>query len=277
MDDRLFLKVETEGAMGGENNGYMQILLGGGYRLPLWNSSALKLHVAAGPAGGGTANTGGGLLLDGGIGFEQNLTDRTALEISLGGVTTPTRKFEAVSLGLKLNYQFGLPNASAEPASWNNLLSAYNTADLRVRLTNQTYFKGDPQWRNQFIDQPVSNLGVQLDYFVTPNWFLTGQALAAYEGKAGAYMVGEVGTGLQWPVTKRLFVEGEVLVGAAGGGGLAVSGGLVGQANASVGYHLTDTLSLLATLGRIEALSGNFKANVAGASLTYQFTGFTRK
>lgn len=274
LDDRWFLKLESEGAMGGQNNGYMQILAGGGYRLPLTRSTAIKLHAAAGPAGGGGVDTGGGLLLDAGVSLQQNLTEHTALELSVGEVRAPSRSFEALSLALKLNYQFGLPNVSSPAVSWSALRD-FDSKPMRVRLANQTYFKADPQWRNRSIDQPVSNLGVQLDYFVSPHWFVTGQGLAAYAGNAGAYMTGQVGLGTQWPVSEHWFMEGEALLGAAGGGGLAVGGGLVGQVNASVGYHLSNALSVMATAGRIEALGGDFKANVAGVSLAYQFSGFT--
>ena len=55
IDDSCFLKVESEGAMGGDNNGYMQILLGGGLRLPITRTTSIKLHAAAGPAGGSGA------------------------------------------------------------------------------------------------------------------------------------------------------------------------------------------------------------------------------
>lgn len=274
LDDRWFLKLESEGAMGGESNGYMQILAGGGYRLPITRSTSIKLHAAAGPAGGGGVDTGGGLLLDAGVSLQQNLSARTALELSIGEVRAPSRSFEALSLALKLNYQFGLPNVSSTAVSWNALRD-FDTKSMRVRMANQTYLKADPKWRSSFVDTSVSNLGVQIDYFVSPHWFLTGQGLAAYAGNAGSYMTGEIGLGTQWPVSEHWFMEGEALLGAAGGGGLAVGGGLVGQVNASVGYHLSNALSVMATAGRIEALGGDFKANVAGVSLAYQFSGFT--
>lgn len=276
LDDRWFLKLESEGAMGGENSGYMQILVGGGYRLPLSRSTAIKLHAAAGPAGGGGADTGGGLLLDAGVSLQQNLTRRAALELSVGEVRAPSRSFEAHSAAIKLNYQFGLPSVSSSAVTWN-ALRGFDTESLRVRVANQTYFKAAPQWRNQYVDQPVSNLGVQLDYFMSPHWFVTGQGLAAYAGKAGAYMTGQVGVGTQWPMSERWFVEGEALLGAAGGGGLAVGSGLVGQANAAIGYHMSKSLSVMATAGRINALHGDFRANVAGLTLAYQFMGFTKK
>ncbi|MGC2166098.1 MAG: hypothetical protein WA632_08805, partial [Gallionella sp.] len=110
---------------------------------------------------------------------------------------------------------------SANAIPWS-AMRGFNPEKLRIRVVNQTYFKADPRWRNQYSEQPVSNLGVQLDYFVSPGWFITGQGLAAYAGKAGAYMTGQLGMGAQLPVSERWFVEGETLLGAAGGGGLAV-------------------------------------------------------
>jgi hypothetical protein len=276
LDQHWFLKLESEGAMGGQSNGYMQILAGGGYRYALSDSMAVKLHAAAGPAGGGGVDTGGGLLLDAGISLSQKLSMRTALELSLGEVHAPSKSFNATSLGVKLNYQFGLPDVSEQALSWS-ALSGFDATKLRARVTNQTYFKAAPLWRNRSVDQSVSNLGVQVDYFVSPNWFLTGQGLAAYAGDAGAYMTGQVGVGLQQALSQRWFVEGEALLGAAGGGGLAVGGGLVGQGKAAIGYRLSNALSLLASAGRVAALKGDFRANVAGMALVYQFVGFAHR
>ena len=195
----------------------------------------------------------------------------------MGEVRAPSRSFRAQSAALKLNYQFGLPGVSGNRISWP-ALGGFDAENLRVRVANQTYFKASPQWRNQYVDESVSNLGVQLDYFVTPQWFVTGQGLAAYAGEAGAYMTGQVGAGVQRQLSQRWFAEGEALVGAAGGGGLAVGGGLVGQLNASIGYRLTKQVSVLATAGRIQAMrGGDFKANVAGLSVAYQFNGFVQK
>jgi hypothetical protein len=276
LDDHWFLKAEAEGAMGGNNNGFMQILLGGGLRLPITRYTNLKLHAAAGPAGGGGADVGGGLLLDAGLGLQQKISRNLALELSAGAVKAPSHSFEAMSLAMKLNYQFGLPNVGADPVSWYGL-GEFDTTPLRVRLSNQTYFKADERWRNGNVNQEVSNLGVQVDYFLSDNWFLTGQGLAAYAGDAGAYMAGELGLGGVWNATPNWFIEGEALFGAAGGGGLAVGSGMVAQANASVGYRINKALSVMATAGHIADLQGDFKAHLAGVSLAYQFSAFTSK
>lgn len=275
LDDRWFVKLEADGAMGGNSAGYMQILAGGGYRLPITRQAALKAYAAAGAAGGGNVDTGGGLLFDAGLAWQQQLTRRTALELAVSEVRAPSRSFKAHSLALKLNYRFGLPAAvGADPVAWP-ALAGLEAVPLRVRVANQTYVKGRANWRNGDPDQSVRNLGVQLDYFVSPHWYLTGQGLAAYGGKAGAYMTGQIGAGTQWPITDRWFAEGEALVGAAGGGGLAMGDGLVGQVNAGVGYRLSKSLSVMATAGQISALRGDMKAKVLGVSLGYEFTGLT--
>lgn len=276
LDDRWFLKLESEGAMGGQSNGYMQILAGGGYRYLLNNTQALKAFASLGPAGGGGVDTGGGLLLEAGLAYQQRLTQNLSLELGLSELRAPSRSFRAQSLDLKLGYRFGSPAVSGSPVASGDL-NRFDARDLRVRLANQTYYKGAPQWRNRSVDDPVGNLGVQLDYFLSPNTFVTGQGLAAYRGDAGAYMTGQVGLGVQRRLNERWYVEAEALAGAAGGGGLAVGGGLVVQGNGSLGYRVSDATALMLTLGRIQSTGGDFKANVVGVSLAYQFTGYRNK
>ena len=275
MDENWFLKVEAEGAAGGQSNGYMQIFLGGGYRLPITRSTSIKLHAAAGPAGGGGVDTGGGVVVDAGIGLNQKIFGNNAIELSLSQVRAPSRSFKATSLGIKLVHSFGLPQVGSRAVAASSL-AGFEPQHVRIRAVQQNYAGTNPKWRNREPDTDVGNLGVQFDYFVTPNVFLTGQGLAAYSGKAGAYMKGLLGGGYRQPITGPWFAELEGLVGAAGGGGLAVGGGLVAQGNASVGYQINRSLSVMATAGRIKALRGDFEANVLGLSLGYQFNLFSK-
>jgi hypothetical protein len=280
ISERWFLKLEAEGAMGGRSDGYMQILAGGGYRQPLWQGSVLKLHGSVGAAGGGRVDTGGGVLLDAGVAWQQYLSRSTALEFGVSQVAAPSHSFKARSLALKLTHRFGVPAVGASAGAQALLpdaLAGFDAEHLRVRLTNQTYLKAADGWRREFEDQSVSNLGVQLDYFVTPHWYLTGQGLAAYEGKAGAYMTGQIGAGVRQSLGGAWFAEGEALLGAAGGGGLSVGGGVVGQANVSLGYQISPALSVLATAGHLVAPRGDLRAHVLGLSLAYQFTGFASR
>jgi hypothetical protein len=60
-------------------------------------------------------------------------------------------------------------------------------------------------------------------------------------------------------------------LGAAGG--YTLSGcGFVMQ-----GYRLSKATSVMVTVGRVQSGSGEFKANVLGLSIAYQFTGFVSK
>jgi hypothetical protein len=274
LDSNWFLRVESAGAMGGQNSGYMQILGGGGYRFPLTSSTDLKLWATTGPGGGGNVDTGGGFLVAGGVSLAQYLTKSTALEFSVGAIDAPQASFRALLLGLKLTHKFGIPDSSEGSAK--GALAGYEPQHLRFRAVNQTYLKGSNNWRSRDTDMSVNNMGVQADYFVSPNWYLTGQGLAAYSGNAGAYMAGLVGAGGRLELSESWFLEAEALIGAAGGGSLNVGSGLVAQYNIGLGYQLTPALSVMLTGGQIASPNGDFRANVVGASLGYRFTGFTK-
>ena len=275
-NDGWFAQLEAEGAEGGQSSGYMQILAGGGYRVALGRSTALKFQAAAGPAGGGSVDTGGGLLLDAGVALQQQLAPGSSLGLSLAQVRAPSRSFSALSLGLELTHRFGLASATNSGSVSKLALEGFDAEHMRVRAVSQSYFKASPQWRNSDVNLSVSNLGVQVDDFVAPQWYLTGQALTAYAGQAGAYTTGLLGAGTHRTLSPRCYFEAEALVGAAGGGGLAINGGLVTQFNAGLGVQLSKALSVQTTAGRIAAVRGPFKANVAGISLAYQFSAFAQ-
>jgi hypothetical protein len=271
LDDRWFLMLGADGAFAGDSAGYMQILGGGGYRLPLGESTSLKAYAALGPAGGGAVATGGGLVYAGGLALQQMLTDQLAIELGVGGIKAGTGDFKAWSLGVNLTYVFGTPAVSSARGLTAADLASYRLAPLRIRAINQTYLKASDQWRTRDVDQSVNNLGFALDYFFGPRLYATGQGLAAYSGNAGAYMTGLLGVGVQQPLSRDFFVMAEGLVGAAGGGTLATGNGAVWQLNAGVGYRLTENLSIALTGGRMQAFQGDFQANVIGVNLSYKF------
>lgn len=278
LDPHWFVKLGADGAMGGQSSGYMQILAGGGYRLPLWQGGTLKLHAAAGPAGGGAVDTRGGLIWDAGVALQQRVSRSDSLELAWGKVGHLSGQFKGDALGLKWVHHFATPQVGAEPVRVS-ALKGLDAHHLRIRLAQQTYARGAPGWRNSYADLNVDNLGVQLDYFLSPpqqpiQWFVTGQGLAAYKGQAGAYMTGLVGVGTQRSWGNAWFAETEALVGAAGGGGLATGGGLVGQINVGLGYRLSKQLSVMGTAGTMAAFRGDFRAKVLGLGLVYDLTAF---
>jgi len=278
LNDNVFLRIESLGAMGGKSRGYMQTLFGVGYRTALLDETWLKLALSAGMAGGGDVATGGGLLMHASVALQQRLSEHMYAELSAGYANAPDGNFKAYSLDGKLGYHFNTLDVSEHVETLSRAdLSGFQPSHFRVRVAHQKYYKAASNWRDHHNDLNVGNLGVQMDHFITENFFLSGQGMAAYSGKAGAYMVGLIGSGMHWPLLKSpLFFEVEALIGPAGGGGLATGSGLVWQSNAGIGYQFSDNYSLVAQYGYMAAIQGNFKATVMTVSVASNFTLFTK-
>ena len=265
-NDLWYAKLETEGAAGGNSTGYMQILVGAGIRVPLTEKFSASADLSLGGGGGGGVDTDGGLLFDGSIGMQYFLTSHLFADVSGAWLKARSGSFESGSIAFKLGYQTGGKGGGIRHDG-----TGLAPADVRIRVTNQTYLQASDQWRTHHADKNVDNLGVQADYFLTHDVYATGQGLAAYNGDAGAYMIGLIGAGCRKKVDNNFFLNAEALVGAAGGGGLAMGSGLVWQGNIGVGYEINPSLSALVTAGRLQAVNGDFKANVIGLSLNYLF------
>jgi hypothetical protein len=271
VSDHWFAQLESAGAARGNSRGYMEILVGGGYQRLMTENLAAYASLSIGGAGGGSVNTGGGLIADASVGTQYLLSQRWFVDASVFQRWAIDTSFKATGLGLKLGYKFG-GQANSETGVLHN--STFDSHPLRIRMVNQTYTKAAENWRNH-PNQNVDNLGVQVDYFIEPNWFLTGQGLGAYGGDAGAYMIGLLGTGVRARITKNTFAELECLVGAAGGGGLNTGGGLVYQANLGLGYQLNKNLEVMGSIGQMKAVKDDFQAHVYSVSLAYKFNAMT--
>lgn len=263
-----YARLESEGAMGGGATGYMQILGGVGLRVPLTSRLTALASASLGGGGGGGVDTGGGFLVDAGVGLQGDITRRWFAEAAIQHLRAPSASLEANSAALKLGYRFG-------PKDSDNSVAVLEPHALRIRAANQTYIQAADNWRSHHTNQSVQNLGVQVDAFISPEFYLTGQGLAAWHGDAGAYMTGQVGAGRRIPFSQQFSAELELLFGAAGGGGLEMGSGLVTQGNAGVVWQATDSLSLHASAGYLYALDGMFRAKVAGLAVGYRFTGYS--
>lgn len=257
-----YVALETQAAYSGGSAGYMDIMAGGGLRLPLTQGLALYTDAMVGGGGGGAVATDSGRLAQLRVGTQLQLGRHWVLDASAARLRATDGRFGGQVLGLSLGYQFGSPLGQSSAG-----LQAH---DLRLRLASQRYSGASSQWRNG-TGGSVGLVGAQLDYFVTPNWYLTGQGLAAATGGAGAYMTGLMGAGARTPLGSHWFAEAEALLGAAGGGGLNTGSGALGQVNMNLGYALSPRLELIASVGRAQSSGGAFKANVVGVSLAYRF------
>ena len=276
LSDHAFFDIGSEAAISGGSSGYMQILLGAGLVYPLTSRTIASVVVDAGAGGGGGVQTGGGGLVRIGADLKYLLSPQLYVDLSAGRLKSISAPFKASEIGLGVGYQFG-PTQKATDES-----GAVVTHHLRLRLSEQIYVKAANNWRTDSVapqnaNKNVDNLGVQVDYFLSPNWFVTGQGFAAHHGDAGAYMTGLVGAGVRLPLVSNWSAEAEVVTGAAGGGGLAMGGGWLAQANLGLVYQFTSRLSGLLTLGEAKAVHGQFRAHVIGLGLAYHERLFERR
>ena len=258
-----YVVLQTEAAYQGTSAGYMDILGGGGLYTQLAPSLAVYADVMAGGGGGGALNTDSGKLLNTRAGAQWAFGRGWLLDASVSRMRAMDGGFAANTVGLRLGHQFGgIGVGDSTPPG------ALQLHDLRLRLASQRY-SGTGPWRTS-TGADVGLVGAQLDYFVTPNWYLSGQGLAAATGGAGAYMTGQLGAGGRMSLSAKTFVEAEALVGAAGGGGLSTGSGALGQMNLNLGFQLRPGLELLLSAGRAQSSSGGFKVNVLGVGVAYR-------
>ena len=275
--EHVFTRIEASAAMRGGVAGYMQVLGGLGLQYSLSPSAKLHGSLSTGFGGGGGVDTAGGLLAAADIGLQWEVAPAWQVDVGAGYFAAPEGSLRAKTLTLRVAHAFsGLPSASTpKPANTSTLAGMeFEPRALRVRFAEQHYFKGSANWRN-LPEVAVGNLGFQFDYFMSPEWYLTGQGLGAYTGKAGAYMTGQLGIGMHRALGRNTFVEVEALAGAAGGGGLSTGGGLVYQLNANLGWQLNEHTAVLLGAGELKAANGGLRAHVAGLSVAYRFNAFT--
>jgi len=273
LNDHFFIGVGSEAAISGDSTGYMQILLGAGLVYPLSSHTNASLQLDIGAGGGGGVDTGGGTLVKMSGSLQYLLGPHWHASLSAGRIQAADASFKANEVGLSLGYNFGPAQSVAAPENGPDI----HTHRLRLRMSEQLYLKAAEGWRTHHADENINNLGIQVDYFLTPRWFLTGQGFAAHHGNAGAYMTGLVGAGMRVPLTSRWSAELEAVTGAAGGGGLATAGGWLAQVNAGLNYQITSTLSAQLTLGEAKAVYGEFRAHVLGLSLNYHERLYERR
>jgi hypothetical protein len=276
--EHLFTRIEASAAMRGGVAGYMQVMGGLGLQYAAGASTTVYGALSGGFGGGGGVDTAGGLLAAADVGLQWEVAPQWQVDVAAGYFAAPEGSLRAKTLTLRVAHAFGgAPAGTAVSANHGG--GALSSVDftpraLRVRFAEQHYFKGAADWHS-LPQVEVGNLGFQFDYFMNPEWYLTGQGLGAYTGKAGAYMTGQLGVGTHRALGRNTFVEVEALAGAAGGGGLRTGGGLVYQLNANLGWQVNDHTAVLLGAGEIKAANGNLRAHVAGLSVAYRFNAFT--
>jgi hypothetical protein len=256
--------VEAAAAAKGDAAGYMEILgtaaLGtrlAPRSLPTWRLGA---RVAVGLGGGGSVPTGGGLLAKAGLTTEIGLSPGWTLGADAGLVRTDgsfKARFAQVHLGIDLEPGARSPaQAGAQPArtEWVGVLQHHGAVP-----------------RTDGSRRGLQTIGLKLERYLGRSLYISGQAHSAFAGRAGAFSVGLVGAGLSTAATLPWRLGAEVLVGAAGGGGVQTGGGALAQAVLWAGLSTAERSEWRIGVGQAKPLRGQAPSAVAEIAWSRHF------
>ncbi len=275
--------LSAAGSLTASYAGYAELLGGAGlrYALPAVPSLAARAEVAVGSGGAGAAvDTGGGLLAKLLAGLSWQAVP--ALSVSaMAGQTASRGRFRADELRLELAYRGWdvVPGASRSSAS------APGPAALEwapwALSSSVTRYAGLARDDGSKRSADISALRLERELGpAAPHWRLVGQAGIAVGGNAGGYATGQLGVGwLSAPVGNEgdngnggWRFGGEATLGAAGGGGVRVDGGLIGQAQLQARRALSRDWALQADAGWLYGRHGTLSSGLIGVSAVYSFS-----
>jgi hypothetical protein len=238
------------GALSGAE-GYMEILGGLRQRIPLGPGTGFA-EARLGFAGGGKVDTGAGLIAKAGLGYALSLTPGLDLDASLSAIAAPGGQMRGTEAGVRLVRVFDRGGeAPVQSQRWAVTLG------LSQQYANAAFRKpGVPGTADPVMQES------SLDLFLSDHLYLTGIADTTLQGGVAGYAMGLVGLGWTMPIAPRWDLAVEANIGAAGGGGVATAGGLVGGVRAEVDYRLSDGAAITLGLGKLQALGGDGMAPV---------------
>lgn len=249
--------LEANGAVHGGVGGYAEYLATLGVEGSLSGDwLTLGARVAAGRAGGGTVDTGGGLLTKAAAYSTIRLSRDLGLTLE-GGYQQAQHGFKAIAGTASLSWIIDDPTNLNAPSrvsrtEWSGGVERFSA---RVR------------GRSEHVEAAV----LKVDRFLTPSIYLTGQAHSAFSGSAGGYTAGLFGFGARVPVGGRFHAGAELVAGAAGGGGMESFRGGVAQPSVFASVDITPALALRVGAGKLMSLKQSENRTVVDAALVFSF------
>jgi hypothetical protein len=259
---------ESAGALKGAN-GYMEVLGGVAYAKKLSKRTELFAKGSLGIGGGGKVDTGGGGISKASIMFSYSPTKRINARVGGGYFHSLNGGFDApfAAINFGINTNFLSAGAKKNEIDYSSIYSQ----KFSMRFVNQTYFYSDTLTNNPTHTDNIQLTGVKLDWYLTDKLYVSGQALAAYAGKAGGYAAGMFGLGYVQPIGLGFNAIAELDIGAGAGGAIQTGGGAILQPMAGLSYNFTKNVALSAMAGKIMAINGPLEANVLDIAIVYKF------
>lgn len=269
--EKLFWSLKASGAFRGIPNGYMDVLGGLGYRWGIGQYGfALVPQLNLGAGGGGNVDTGGGVLMQPQLGVQWPITSHFAARLSGGYLWAPQGQLKATTITGQVFYHLDVATPGDKSSTFDR--NEFSTHAWRIQLFNQTYIH--PERVNEATTSPDNMIVVEIDQLFSPHFFLSYQAASAYAGvHAGGFATGMIGAGVQTSelCNHRLQPFAQLLIGAAGGGGLKVAGGSIIEPVIGIHYIVTPSIGLMASVGDVKALNDVFNSPVFNIGVSIRF------
>ena len=269
LDDHWFATFETAGAFSGGVGGYAELLAGLGYRFPLASNDrwALLPALTIGGAGGGKVDTGGGFVARANLGLEYRLLPELSIILDGGYLTAPDGNFDTPYIGINLAFvmESFARDQKGRSVKKSDLIT---TTQWRFRAVHQWYFDAQREGGSH---RDMELLGAKIDWLGGDWWYLTGQALSAYDGEAGGYSEGHWGAGVYSPVWNNWQLYAEMLLGAGGGGGVDSGNALLYKPGVGLEFNLDQDFAVQAGAGKIISNSGNLDATYIDVNFVWRF------
>lgn len=259
-------------AAGGSSAGYMDAIVKIGQDWPLF-SPKLRIggELGVGVGGGGHVDTGNGWMFRAGPTLRWIGPGGYSLHLGAGYLTAPSGEFTARYARLGIS----IPLDRAPDYTRMDSKDTGRVAEQQIFAGVQRLPSMLSQGGNRI---SADHLMIIMTHELAPNFYGVAQAGSAAWGQAGGYSVAMLGLGVQTrPLWGGVHLAAEALAGAAGGGGVNVGRGPVGQAEALVLVDLSERLRLRAGVGRWQTLAGQrSNSNVYEISLGYAYGTLSR-
>lgn len=265
LGENLSWHISTAGAVSGDSDGYAEIYTGIGWQHRIFNTPFYLLaEGSAGLAGGGKVDTGGGSMMKAKAGVAWALTPKWLLKTQGGVVSSFDGDFEAKTLGVSLERNFGLLVPSKQPSLFTGDISH---SDWRLRAVYENYTDAARKTHNE---GSVGLIGLQAQSF-NDMWYLYAKAMGAMSGDAGGYVSGSLGAGVEYPLSDTTKIHVQAGVGAAGGGGIDVGGGGIAEAEAGLSLRIAPSTDITISAGMIRSFDGELSSPTISAAIGYKF------
>ncbi|MGB2273701.1 MAG: hypothetical protein ACPH2K_04940 [Flavicella sp.] len=253
--------LKLNGALAGGTDGYMSILIGGGFTYPIIRKHLkLESRLLFGPTGGGGIESGGGATAQVEAGIAIPLPNNFDLKFMGGKTFAPWGKFNANHLEISIGKSFD--RLFLKEKSYNEFSvpkEDYDINHMAFTAYNRTYLP--PKRRRKdgdFYLSSFQSLGFEIQKYIGARFTINGGTVWAYQGDYGAYAEGLIGATYYQPLSSKINLTFRGMVGAAGGGAINLGSGLLFEYSVGIAHKLNSKWDMFLDLGKTQPLEGNF-------------------